>query len=139
MYTIKCLDRLVWPNSRDPDQTESDPRSSLIRVNTVCHSICMFWIHDSMVQQELQIQNESLAKRLHNLNVSNDSISPNRKNSSFQMVGLTHISLVDPSILINWVSPFLILGVSGALFHFYSLVHFFIFILFRIDIPVSKQ
>ena len=44
---------------------------------------------------------------------------------------LTHICLVDPSILINWMSPFLILGESGVLFFF--------FILFRIDIPVSKQ
>ena len=29
--------------------------------------------------------------------------------------------LVDPSILINWTSPFPILGVSDALFHFYSI------------------
>ena len=34
---------------------------------------------------------------------------------------LTHICLVDRSILINWMSPFPILGVSGVLFHFYSL------------------
>ena len=27
---------------------------------------------------------------------------------------------MDPSILINWTSPFPILGVSGVLFHFYS-------------------
>ena len=33
---------------------------------------------------------------------------------------LTHICLVDPSIFINWTSPFPILGVSGVLFHFYS-------------------
>ena len=43
---------------------------------------------------------------------------------------LTHICRVDPSILINWTSPFLILGVSGVLYFF---------ILFRIEIPVSKQ
>ena len=43
---------------------------------------------------------------------------------------LTHNCLVDPSILINWTSPFPILGVSGVIFHF---------ILFRIEIPVSKQ
>ena len=42
----------------------------------------------------------------------------------------THICLVDPSILINWTSPFPILGVAGVLFHF---------ILFLIEIPVSKQ
>ena len=34
---------------------------------------------------------------------------------------LTHICLVDPSILINWKSPFPILGVSGVLFYFYSI------------------
>ena len=33
---------------------------------------------------------------------------------------LTHICLVDPSILINWTSPFPMLGVSHVLFHFYS-------------------
>ena len=33
---------------------------------------------------------------------------------------LTHICLVDPSVLINWTSPFSILGVSSILFHFYS-------------------
>ena len=38
-----------------------------------------------------------------------------------------HQRLVDPSI--NWTSPFLILG---------GLVYFFIFILFWLDIPVSK-
>ena len=34
---------------------------------------------------------------------------------------LTHICVVDPSILINWNSPFPILGVSGVLFHFNSI------------------
>ena len=34
---------------------------------------------------------------------------------------LTHICPVDPLILINWTSPFPILGVSGVLFHFYSI------------------
>ena len=34
---------------------------------------------------------------------------------------LTHVYLVDPPILINWTSPFPILGVSGVLFHFYSI------------------
>ena len=34
---------------------------------------------------------------------------------------LTHICLVDPSILINWTSPFSILGVSDVLFHFHSI------------------
>ena len=31
---------------------------------------------------------------------------------------LTHICLVDSSILINWTSPFLILRVSSAFFYF---------------------
>ena len=30
---------------------------------------------------------------------------------------------MDPSILINWTSPFPSLGVSGLLFHFYSIVN----------------
>ena len=34
---------LVWANSVDPD------RSSLIRVYTICHSVCIFWMHYSMV------------------------------------------------------------------------------------------
>ena len=34
---------------------------------------------------------------------------------------LTHICLLDPSILFYWTSPFPILGVSGILFHFYSI------------------
>ena len=34
---------------------------------------------------------------------------------------LTHISLVDMSILTNWKSLFPILGVSGVLLHFYSI------------------
>ena len=35
-------------------------------------------------------------------------------------IRLTHICLVDPSILINWMSPFPILGLSGVCFHFDS-------------------
>ena len=31
---------------------------------------------------------------------------------------LTHIYLVDPSILIKWTSPFPVLGVFGVLIHF---------------------
>ena len=34
---------------------------------------------------------------------------------------LTHMCLVDPSILIYWTSPFPILGVSGVLFNLYSI------------------
>ena len=36
---------------------------------------------------------------------------------------LAHICLMDFSILINWTSPFRILGVSGVLFHFYSILN----------------
>ena len=36
-------------------------------------------------------------------------------------LSLTYICLVDPSTLISWMSPFPILGVSGVLFHFYSI------------------
>ena len=35
-----------------------------------------------------------------------------------RMVLLTDICLMDPS---NWTSPFPILGMSGVLFHFYSI------------------
>ena len=35
---------------------------------------------------------------------------------------LTHICLVDLSILINWMVPFPILWVSGVLFHFYFIL-----------------
>ena len=42
----------------------------------------------------------------------------------------THTCPVDPSIVINWTSPLPILGKAGVLFHF---------ILFLIEIPVSKQ
>ena len=36
----KFLDRQVWPNRVDPNQTA--PLSSLIRVHTVCHSVSIF-------------------------------------------------------------------------------------------------
>ena len=36
-------------------------------------------------------------------------------------VNITHICLMDFSILINWTSPFWIIGVSDVLFHFYSI------------------
>ena len=41
--------------------------------------------------------------------------------SLYGKLGLTHICLVDPSILIIWTSPFPTLGVSCVLFHFYSI------------------
>ena len=34
---------------------------------------------------------------------------------------LTHICIVDPSILINWTSPFPVIGVPGVPFHFDSI------------------
>ena len=42
----KFSDGYAWANSADPDQT----RSSLIRVYTVCHSVCIVWTHYSMVE-----------------------------------------------------------------------------------------
>ena len=39
----KFSDRYAWANSEDP-------RSSLIRVYTVCHSVCIVWTHYSMVE-----------------------------------------------------------------------------------------
>ena len=47
----KYLDRQIWANSADPDQTA--PRrvsSSLIRVYTVCHSLCIIWMHYSKLK-----------------------------------------------------------------------------------------
>ena len=41
----KFSDRQVWESSVGPDQI-----SSLIRVYTVCHSVCIFWTHYSMVE-----------------------------------------------------------------------------------------
>ena len=38
------LDKQVWANGVDPDQTTS----SLIRVYTGCYSVCIFWMHYSM-------------------------------------------------------------------------------------------
>ena len=50
----KFLDRYAWANSADPDQTAPRgavcSRSSLIRVCTVCLSICIIWTHCSMVE-----------------------------------------------------------------------------------------
>ena len=39
------------------------------------------------------------------------------------LFSLSHICLLDFSILINWTSPFRILGVSGVRFHFYSILN----------------
>ena len=38
----KFSDRYAWANSADPDQTAP---SSLIRVYTACHSVCIVWTH----------------------------------------------------------------------------------------------
>ena len=42
----KVSDRQIW--FADPDQTA--PRSSLIWVYTVCHSVCILWTQYSMVK-----------------------------------------------------------------------------------------
>ena len=41
----KFSDRYAWANSADPDQT-----APLIRVYTVCNSVCIVWTHYSMVE-----------------------------------------------------------------------------------------
>ena len=41
----KFSDRYAWANSADPDQT-----APLIRVYTVCHSVCIVWTHYAMVE-----------------------------------------------------------------------------------------
>ena len=46
----KFSDRYAWANSADPDQTA--PRSSLIRVYSVCHSVSIVWTHYSMVEPQ---------------------------------------------------------------------------------------
>ena len=43
----KFSDRYAWANSAVPDQTAP---SSLIRVYTVFHSVCIVWTHYSMVE-----------------------------------------------------------------------------------------
>ena len=60
----------------------------------------------------------------------NNAFQADIKAIKYRNDNLTHICLVDSSILINWMSPFPIL---------WMLVSFFIFIIFSIDIPVSKQ
>ena len=44
----KFSDRYALAKSADPDQTA--PRGALIRVYTVCHSVCIIWTHYSMVE-----------------------------------------------------------------------------------------
>ena len=44
---MKTHTKYTWANSADPDQTA---RSSLIRVYTVCHSVCIVQTHYSMVE-----------------------------------------------------------------------------------------
>ena len=45
---LSFSDRQARANSVDPDQTA--PRGGLIRVCTVCHSLCIFWMYYSMVK-----------------------------------------------------------------------------------------
>ena len=45
---LKFSDIYAWANSADPDQTA--PRSSLIRVYTVCHSVCIVWTHYTIIE-----------------------------------------------------------------------------------------
>ena len=45
----KFLDRQVWANRVDPDQT-------LVRVCTVCYSVCIYWTHYSIVNLHCSIR-----------------------------------------------------------------------------------
>ena len=52
-YGIYCNDPKFsdrYENSADPDQTAPRGGSSLIRVYTVCHSVCIVWTRYSMVE-----------------------------------------------------------------------------------------
>ena len=52
VYDPKVLDSRVWTNSVDPDQTSTAPSGAVvIRVYTVCHSVCIFWTHHSVVKR----------------------------------------------------------------------------------------
>ena len=56
IYVLSFRAVKIWANSADPDQTAPRPRSdcsqrsSLIWVCTVCCSVCIFWMHYSMVK-----------------------------------------------------------------------------------------
>ena len=52
---LSLSDSQAWANSADPDQ-----RSSLIRVYTVCHSVCIVWTHYSMVGLQIFWMSEYL-------------------------------------------------------------------------------
>ena len=71
----KFLDRQVWPNSVDPNHS----RSNLIRVYTVCHSICIFWTHKSMVKPHWQKKD----------NYNNKKIIINRGSQTVQFLRYT--------------------------------------------------
>ena len=45
-------------NIADPDQTA--PRSSLIRVYTVCHSICIFWTYYCVVKPKIHFRRNTV-------------------------------------------------------------------------------
>ena len=54
----KFLDRYACANGADPDELEQSDQglhcwSSLIRVCTVCNSICIVWTHYSMVESHI--------------------------------------------------------------------------------------
>ena len=54
---LNISDREVWENSVDPDHTAPTfQRSSLIRVYTVCHSVCIFWMCCPMVKSHFKIK-----------------------------------------------------------------------------------
>ena len=87
-------------------------RNSLARAFTVCYSFSK-----GPVQAALSDNSEQSNLGLHCFPKSECL-----KNWDHYCIHvLTHICQVDPSILINWKSPFRILGVSDVLLHFYSI------------------
>ena len=54
-YQIRLRKQSVCRTVR-PGQTTVNSRSSLIRVYTICHSVCIFWMHYSMVKSSLKFR-----------------------------------------------------------------------------------
>ena len=133
----KFSDRHVWANSVDPDETAP----SLIRVYTVCQSVCIFWTYYSVVKRYCASFRIITAIVYFILGFYGNSIVSSivitlseEDGASWALclpilwLFLTHICLIVFSIVIRWTSPFPNLGVSGVFFSF--LFDFFI------EIPV---
>ena len=95
--------RFLHADSKDSDQTGRMPR--------------LIWVFAGRTLTLLVLSCHGSYTLMYTLYVR-----INKTKSSFLFsTELTHICLVDPSILISWTSPFPILGVSDVLFHFYSI------------------